>query len=757
MREFHPQRQPLKTAQLNYLSLCITALCAFPSLANAEEEKSYTSLPVITVYAEKEDNTPASIATINRENLDKTGATDMASIVKYLPLVNAPFSTNGSSTFYAGSGTSSYNIRGIEGNRVGLDVDGVDIADATIAVTTGASMRQTAAGRDYIEPEMFNSVNIESGTTNVSADGIGGRVSFKTKSPDDYLIDGKTVAGTVKSGYSSANNSWFGSVTGAVGNDTVKGLVAYAHRDGHETEPNSKTKAFPMDWDSDAVLTRLLWNINAQNQLGFTFDYYQKQSDVSGLDGTVNSALATYEDGTQHQDIERKQFALDYIFKPDHFALFDQLNTKLWYQVSNNDAQTIYTMVSRNTAVVRDFTNTYQEKNTGLKLDASKILAQHHIKYGLTADQKKYSSTRADLRDGSLSSSLYQGAYMSDAKVNRYALYLSDAMSFDLFNRELVVTPALRAERQEYKPSNSDSLDVAKKDFSYLSPALSLSYQLTPDNYTYAKYTRGTRIPTATEIGGYFQTTPSASYYLSGNTNLKKESSNAFEIGLKNTSIDGIKFDISAFYTKYNDFIDYQQYTTLEKCTALTNISTYSQCYIAENIADASIWGGEISTRIDLGKFIAHSDGFSLGLVAGATNGSAKSSDGTKTGINSIQPAKASLTFAYDDPNKVFGLGLTATSVASKTASNDATSYQGSNDVANYQPVADYTIFDLSGYWNINKYTKLNVAFNNMFDKTYWNYASVGTLIGSGTDQATLIDRAAEPGRNVVASLEFKF
>ncbi|ENU84019.1 hypothetical protein F970_02140 [Acinetobacter sp. CIP 102082] len=67
------------------------------------------------------------------------------------------------------------------------------------------------------------------------------------------------------------------------------------------------------------------------------------------------------------------------------------------------------------------------------------------------------------------------------------------------------------------------------------------------------------------------------------------------------------------------------------------------------------------------------------------------------------------------------------------------------------------TIFDLSGYWNINKYTKLNVAFNNMFDKTYWNYASVGTLIGSGTDQATLIDRAAEPGRNVVASLEFKF
>ncbi len=42
-----------------------------------------------------------------------------------------------------------------------------------------------------------------------------------------------------------------------------------------------------------------------------------------------------------------------------------------------------------------------------------------------------------------------------------------------------------------------------------------------------------------------------------------------------------------------------------------------------------------------------------------------------------------------------------------------------------------------------------------MFDKTYWDYAAVGTI--TGTNQASLIDRAAEPGRNVVASIEFKY
>ncbi len=65
--------------------------------------------------------------------------------MKYLPLVSAPFAANGASAFYAGSGTSSYNIRGIDGNRVGLDVDGIDIADATVATWTGASMRNSAA------------------------------------------------------------------------------------------------------------------------------------------------------------------------------------------------------------------------------------------------------------------------------------------------------------------------------------------------------------------------------------------------------------------------------------------------------------------------------------------------------------------------------------------------------------------------------------------------------------------------------------
>lgn len=729
-----------------YLSLCLstlmlTGVSAWSHAEDTQVTTAYASLPTITVYAEHENESPVSRTSINRENLDKTGVTDMASIVKYLPLVNAPFSVAGSGTFFDGTGTSSYNIRGIDANRIGLDVDGVDLAEATVSTyIPPRSMGQRGAGRDYIEPEMFRSVDIVSGTTDVSTDGIGGRVSFKNKSPEDYLTGDKTLAGTFKAGYSSADKAWLSSVTGAIGNENLKALVAYAHRDGHETKPNSKTSAFPADWTSDAVLTRILWKLSDQHQLNFTADYYKKKSDT---DGIASNLFTNYKsDAKQQQNVDRKQFSIDHIYRPNDFILFDKLNSKIWYQQSNNDTDTSF---MNSATVARDFSTTYQEKNVGLKVDASKELKNQKIKYGLSIDQKDYSSTKLDLRNGVPSTVVYQGGYLLDSTLKRYSVYMSDDIRFNLFERDLTLTPSVRVERQEFRPDITSYSDVQARDFNYVSPSFSASYQFTPDNYSYLKYTRGTRIPSPTEMGGIYQTMPgNPSYIVIGNSNLNKETSDAFEIGLRNTSIDGIKFDVTGFYSKYNDFIDYRNY-------GMTPQYPFGY-YRAENLANAQIWGGELSTRIDLGQFIPNSDGFSIALVAGKTKGSAKNKENVKSGVNSVQPEKGSLTFAYDDPNKVFGLGLTATAVGSKTASQDVSTYQ---DNIKYQPVAGYAVLDLSAYWNVSKFAKLNVALNNMFDKTYWDYAAVGTI--TGTNQASLIDRAAEPGRNVVASVEFKY
>ena len=729
--------------QLSYLNRCLIGFMALglSSVTTAEDKKlSIAELPVITVYAEQTYQ-PGSYTVITQENLEQTGAQNMADIVKYLPLVNAPYSVYGGGSYFDSSGTSGYNIRGVESNRVGLDIDGVDIADAAVSpFLTNASMSKRGAGRDYIEPEMLQAVDIASGTTDASTDGIGGRVSFKNKSPNDFLKNGKKSYGAAKAGYSSADEAWLTSVTGAVGSDDVKALVAYAHREGHQIDGNSKTKAFDADWKLDAVLASLSWNLNDQHQIKSALDLYRKDVKTIGMDATASSSFAD-DNASQKQNIERTTFSIEDIFIPSSFALFDQLKSKAWYQKSENKAQTIY-----NTgAYIRDFRNNYDQTSYGLKLDAKKDFANQKLKYGLNIERKKYDSDRDEFRSNGKPPP-FTGTYLTASTLDRYAMYVSDQFDFEPQGKALSITPSLRIEHQRYRPEDSGS-KIEDRDFTYLAPSLTASYQATPSNYTYFKYAHGARIPSPMEMGGSYETSNGATYLVMGNSNLKKETSDTFEIGLKNNAIDGLQVGLTTFYTKYNDFIDYYDHGNA--------IPGYFMVYRAENIADAAIWGGELSARVDFGYFMDQADGFSLALVAGKTKGHAKNKDGLKTGMNSVQPEKGSLTFAFDDPNKVYGLGLTTTAVGSKTATVDASSFVTNPEKTQYKKVSGYTVWDLSAYWNINKATKFNVALNNIFDKTYWNYSSVGTL--NANDQATAIDRAAAPGRNVVASVEFKF
>lgn len=63
-------------------------------------------------------------------------------------------------------GYTGYNIRGMESNRVGIDVDGIAQPNATGRGYVGrAGLNTFGIGRDYIDPYMYGSVDIQSGAT----------------------------------------------------------------------------------------------------------------------------------------------------------------------------------------------------------------------------------------------------------------------------------------------------------------------------------------------------------------------------------------------------------------------------------------------------------------------------------------------------------------------------------------------------------------------------------------------------------------
>ena len=162
--------------------------------------------------AEPAQRTPGASTTVSGPALEQAGS--MADVVRYQPLVSAPGTASGTSrnrSSFDRSGTTGYNIRGIEGNRIGMDVDGVEMPDATTRPYVSRVGANTfGVGRDFIDPEMFSAVDILSGTTTArrAAGGIGGSVGFRTKSAEDYLVGGKTSYLGGKIGHDTADRSW---------------------------------------------------------------------------------------------------------------------------------------------------------------------------------------------------------------------------------------------------------------------------------------------------------------------------------------------------------------------------------------------------------------------------------------------------------------------------------------------------------------------------------------------------------------------
>ncbi len=123
--------------------------------------------------------------------------------MRYEPLISATGASGGSGNGKSGfdrGGYTGYNIRGMESNRVGIDVDGIAQPNATGRGYVGRSGLNTfGIGRDYIDPYMYGSVDIQSGatTTETANSAIGGNVSFRPKSADDYLRPAKPAPSAI--------------------------------------------------------------------------------------------------------------------------------------------------------------------------------------------------------------------------------------------------------------------------------------------------------------------------------------------------------------------------------------------------------------------------------------------------------------------------------------------------------------------------------------------------------------------------------
>src|SRR5690606_31329898 len=118
-------------------------------------------------------------------------------------------------------GIGDIRIRGLGGNRVRIQTDGIAVPDA-FSIGSFAN-----ANRNFVDLDTLKAVEVVRGPTSslYGSDALGGTVSFITRDPEDFLDGGKTRHLGFRLGYEGDWNGLSGNAAAAFGGGRWSGLL----------------------------------------------------------------------------------------------------------------------------------------------------------------------------------------------------------------------------------------------------------------------------------------------------------------------------------------------------------------------------------------------------------------------------------------------------------------------------------------------------------------------------------------------------
>lgn len=723
----------------------LALLAALPAGAATPPAAAPVRLDEIVVTAtrteRKIDETPGTISVVE---LGEFGPADFAAVMRAEPLVSAPFTASGTGVAYQRGGYNSYNIRGIEGNRILQQVDGIRIPDE---FRLGGS---EPVGRDYLDPEVFKRVEILHGSASAlyGSDALGGVVSFATKSPEDYLaLTPRPFHAGYKFAWRSLNGSRSHTATAATESGPLSALAVYSRRDGRETENHGTVKPNPERWNSDALLAKLVWRPGAAHRVEFATEWLARDNVADAVNKEITSGTATTSDLRTESDTERFRLSAGYAFRaPTSGAgLFDTLEARIYTQdaVARDRTRELihYSPPNAASGAFRDrrIATAFHNDTAGLSLGAVKSLGTaHRLAFGVegstTDTTKPWSSVNVTERTGT---TFPVEPRMADTETRRAGAYLQDEYTFSVGGRRATLIPGVRVDRFKLTPDNSPAylaISAGQRapgfDATAVSPKAGLTIALTPRVHAFVQYNRGFRYPTAEDLTATF-TNPTARYKTIPNPGLKEETSDAWEIGLKGHVTSRLAVRAAAFHTSYDNFIEQIV------ATGIFDPAWPSGVFQTQNRADARIYGGEISARFALGG------GFSAQAALGYAKGSYAAGGGTRVALSTIEPLRATGSLAYDEARRRYGLALGVEAADGKRP--------GAGTVFR---APGYAVLDLTGYWRLHERATLHLGIHNLTDRRFWRYSSIRGIPAANIAEQ---QRRTEPGLSTSASVSFRY
>jgi hemoglobin/transferrin/lactoferrin receptor protein len=688
------------------------------------------------------EESAGTITVIDSEDIDNKLIQNLDNLIRYEPGV----STSGDPRRY---GFQDFNIRGIDGNRILLQVDGVRLPESF-------DFGSTQLGRNYIDTETLQRVEIIRGSASTlyGSDAIGGVVTFITKDPGDYLNEsGDDAYLSNKFVYDSANRGIANTTTVAARVGDVEGLLTYTRRDGFEAQINSDLSPNPQTTDTNSWLTKLVLNLDDFNLLKFTGEFINRTTDTDVLTSRgINFGVRT--DSVRATDeTRRNRYNLSYEYNNPNSPLFFQvLRSQIYYQDSesteeSNELRRATAPIATGVVNRRRFRSSIYEQSTfggEIQLESNFKTGDisHRLVYGSELSTSKVSRLRdgfqeniaapgtIGLRTNRVGPDAFPVKDIADTDNSRFGIYLQNEITWG----NLTLIPGIRYDYYNLTPNpdeiyrnSSRNFPTAKFSDSAISPKLGLVYNFTPEFTGFAQYSRGFRAPTAEDINPGF--TNPGQYTVIPNPDLKAESSNNFELGLRG-SFPFAKFSISGFYNTYNNFID-----TFGRVIPTPGfiIGTFQTV----NRGEVRIYGLEAKGELELGA------GFSLLASTSYTVGDDLESNEP---LASVDPFKLVAGLRYRAPENRWGTELISTYAASPKLPK-------TQELPNPFVPDSYFVLDLIGYYNFSQNLTFNVGIFNLLNEKYWRRGDVRGLSANNPN----LDLFVQPGISLVTGLTVRF
>ncbi|WP_234640988.1 TonB-dependent hemoglobin/transferrin/lactoferrin family receptor [Delftia tsuruhatensis] len=685
---------------------------------------------VISASREEQDpdSLPMSIDVIDAHRMESEQASDIREMVNLLPNVDVPrsparFSMAGSSTGRDQNG--GFNIRGLEGNRVLMLVDGVRLPRSY-------SFSANSFGRDYLDLGLVQRVEILRGSTPAlyGSDGMGGLVNFVTVQPDDLLGKDKAFGGRIATSYDGSDNGRKigATLAGRAGPEWSWLLSAGLGRSsalenmGTNNVPGAaRTTPNPEKDRSSSLMGRLVFTPSAAQKHVFTLENVDKRADYQLL----SARTSTVANSDARTSMKRWRASWQGQWQQLGMALADELQLMASYQKS--DARE-FADETRIGLPYRARDVTYDEGAMQLHAQASRLLrwspsASGKFTYGVDFMRNKVVNEQNGVTPPVGES--FPLKRFPDTTETATALFAQA----ELHNGPWSVTPGLRAEHYSIKPRQTGFVPpVASNSDSAVTPKLGVMLQASPAWSVYGNVAAGFRAPNAGQINAFFEN-PVAFYKSIPNPNLRPEKSRSFELGLKGR-MDRLRVDAAVFTGRYKDFIVDQQ----QVAGQFGNPSNPA-VFQSVNVGRARISGFELKADYDWGRWAGGN--WQTRLAYGHTDGKDTQADKP---LDSISPQQLVLGVRYE--HSAVGVQLNVSRWSGKKAGDVS-----NGSAAWLSPSA--TVADLSAQWRIRPDLRLNAGIYNLTDRKYWRWADVRGL-AAGT---AIADAYSQPGRHVRVSL----